>query len=313
MISLVAETNNEDSITLCNEDGCKKAIISGTHVEFSVSMYAPNSGLKGVDITGTGSGNVVISDTQNGVLVSGATGEVSFVANDLNDSNGSIRKVEVIGLGGDILFYGSGKSPISVSGAVRLSSKWYNSVHGLHVCRMADPNRLLLYWNRVRPAAGYNIYRYDPESRSYNKIVSLAGKSSRAWVDGSAQQGKTYRYRVAYYTYSASPIRKKRTGAMSYSVSGVTEHDTYGNALSVKVNKGKLKGSVGGSAKLTVSVIAAQGKRVVSGAVRWYTSNARVATVSPSGRVMFKGKGKCYVYAKAHDGINSRNVRVEVS
>jgi hypothetical protein len=79
-------------------------------------MYAPNSGLKGEDITGTGSGNVVISDTRKGVLVSGATGVVSFVANDQSGNEDSVRKVEAKSLGGGMLFSGSGRSPISGSG-----------------------------------------------------------------------------------------------------------------------------------------------------------------------------------------------------
>ena len=45
--------------------------------------------------------------------------------------------------------------------------------------------------------------------------------------------------------------------------------------------------------------------------VRWYSSNANVATVDRNGKVKAVGKGSCTVYAVANNGVRS-SVKVTV-
>jgi hypothetical protein len=54
------------------------------------------------------------------------------------------------------------------------------------------------------------------------------------------------------------------------------------------------------------------GKKLISGKIRWYSDNTKVATVSQGGKLKFKKKGVCYIWAKAHNGENSRKIRVSV-
>jgi uncharacterized protein YjdB len=63
---------------------------------------------------------------------------------------------------------------------------------------------------------------------------------------------------------------------------------------------------------LSAALTTAQGKTVLDGDVRWYSMDRKVATVDRDGRVTFRKKGTTYVYAKAHDGMNSRKVKVTV-
>jgi uncharacterized protein YjdB len=54
------------------------------------------------------------------------------------------------------------------------------------------------------------------------------------------------------------------------------------------------------------------GLRLYSGNVRWCSQNKKVATVSKNGTVKLRKKGTTYVYAKAHNGVNSRKIKVTV-
>jgi hypothetical protein len=131
---------------------------------------------------------------------------------------------------------------------------------------MDDPNALFLYWGKVKTAKGYVVYRYDSETQKYRKVATLKGKSNRTWVDRSASEGKTYRYKVAYYTRKKSG--KINVGKMSYNVSGITQHETCENVYKITVDKTKLSGKVGKTAKLTATLMTAQDKTALSSSVR---------------------------------------------
>lgn len=45
--------------------------------------------------------------------------------------------------------------------------------------------------------------------------------------------------------------------------------------------------------------------------LRYMTSNSKIATVNSSGKVTAKGKGTCYIYAFAHNGV-SKQVKITV-
>jgi len=45
--------------------------------------------------------------------------------------------------------------------------------------------------------------------------------------------------------------------------------------------------------------------------LRYLSTNKKVATVSKAGKVTGKGKGTCYVYAYAHNGV-AKKVKVSV-
>jgi uncharacterized protein YjdB len=108
------------------------------------------------------------------------------------------------------------------------------------------------------------------------------------------------------YIGSASPVLHAITG-------GYTSR--WCNARSVKLNKSSLTLKVGRSKTLKATV-----KGVKSGRellkhvklVRYYSSDADVATVSSSGKVKAVGKGKCTIYAIANNGVRA-SVKVKVN
>ena len=94
---------------------------------------------------------------------------------------------------------------------------------------------------------------------------------------------------------------------------GYTNHEC--NTRSVTLNRTRLVLKAGRSARLKATL-----KGVKSGMkqvdhvrkVRWYSTDANVATVDANGRVKAVGKGSCTVYAIANNGVrNSAKVEVK--
>ncbi|SKA67581.1 Ig-like domain (group 2) [Eubacterium uniforme] len=52
-------------------------------------------------------------------------------------------------------------------------------------------------------------------------------------------------------------------------------------------------------------------KVILSKKIRWYCSNKRVLKINnKKGKMKALKKGKCYIWAKAHNGINSKKIKV---
>lgn len=68
----------------------------------------------------------------------------------------------------------------------------------------------------------------------------------------------------------------------------------------------------GKSFRLKATLVTTKGKTLVSKKIRWYSSNNKIAKVSKSGKVTCKKKGTCYIWEKAHNGKNSKKIKVKV-
>ena len=107
------------------------------------------------------------------------------------------------------------------------------------------------------------------------------------------------------YIGSASPVLHAITG-------GYTSR--WCNARSVKLNKSSLTLKVGRSKTLKATVKGVKsGRKLLKHVklVRYYSSDANVATVSRSGKVKAVSKGKCIIWAIANNGVRAR-VKINV-
>jgi hypothetical protein len=262
-----------------------------------------------VSVSGNASGRIEVVDTKTaeGVSVFGTTGPVTLELSDY--SKDKETSFDVIGVTNPFhvrgLFDG-----ITLEGAVRLPSKTYKVVKSLRARTVPDPSSILVYWAKVRGASGYVLYRQDRATGKYVRLATLPGKRNRAYIDGGLAPSTEYRYKVTPYKYKGG---KKRSLKRSYWVSAATPGGATDNAASVALSRKKVgvKG-VGDSFRLRATVKAAAGKVPVSSKVRWVSTDGKVVKVSKSGRIKAKAKGVAYVYAKAHDGINSARVKVRV-
>ena len=104
--------------------------------------------------------------------------------------------------------------------------------------------------------------------------------------------------------------RKTYIGKPSPEVHAITGGYTskYCNARSVRLNRSGLTMKVGGSKTLRASVEKVKsGKKLVNhvAKVRYYSSNANVATVDKNGRVSAVAKGRCTIWAIAPNGVRT--------
>ena len=90
----------------------------------------------------------------------------------------------------------------------------------------------------------------------------------------------------------------------------------YTNAKSVTVKKAKVSLKKGKTYKISAKVNKVKKNKKLMpkshvATLCYLTSNAKVATVSKSGKITAKGVGSCTIYAVAHNGV-SKQIKVTV-
>jgi len=170
---------------------------------------------------------------------------------------------------------------------------------------------MFLSWNQVIRAKSYVVYRHSPVKNEYIKVAVRNGRGSNYYNIPNADSKIGYKYKVI--AKNKANGKGKNVCKISYPVWAVAAGNTKGNVKEIITSKVSLKGGVGKNTLLKASVKTGTGKRVLSRNIRWYSSNRRVARVGKkNGKVFFKKKGRCYIWAKAHNGKNSKKIVVTV-
>ena len=172
---------------------------------------------------------------------------------------------------------------------------------------------LKIAWTKVKGAEGYDIFFAKCNRHFKLKKTVSAAESCAVRFKGLDKRESYKAYVRAWkkvdgkktYIGKASPQVHAITG-------GYTNHEC--NARSVKLNKTRLTLKAGRSAALKAKL-----KGVKSGMklldhvakVRFYSTNANVATVDDGGKVTAVGQGSCTIYAIANNGVRSK-VKVNV-
>ena len=183
---------------------------------------------------------------------------------------------------------------------------------------------LRLKWSKVSGADGYIIYKYNNDEKAYKRHKTINNKNTVEFVDVVGER-TTARYKVSAYQQSG---KRKLVGKQSYPVRARTYRQG-----DKKVNAGQVRARIAGeyydkkagtdlayyetiklSATMKPGIFSkAKDKKSLSEKVRWYSSNPNIATVNKDGVVKAKAKkGKCYVYAMAHNGKKSNKIAVHV-
>lgn len=181
-------------------------------------------------------------------------------------------------------------------------------------------------WNRVKSAAGYDIYLAKCGSKG-----KLAQKKYLAkTVKDSAKAGSvTFKkvggkkpvtskgYKAKVRAYKMVNGKKKYLSSSPTMHFVNTKNAKYTNAKKVSVSKSKVALKAGKSKKVAAAVTKAKtAKKLLQAShvakVRWCSTNKAVATVSKSGTIKAKKAGICTVYAVAANGTKAK-VKVAVS
>jgi len=178
---------------------------------------------------------------------------------------------------------------------------------------------LILRWGKVKQAQGYDVFfaRCNNNCKKtkckYLKTVK-AGKPLKCVVK-KLKKGKAYKFYIKAWVKKNG---KKKYIVKSPSVHAYTANQTkkYTNVKKVKIKKTKIVLKKGKKKKIKAKIIKYNKKKKLMGKghgpkLRYMSSDKRIATVSKSGKIKAKKKGKCNIYVFAING-SIKTVKVTV-
>ena len=169
-----------------------------------------------------------------------------------------------------------------------------------------------LSWNKVKDADGYVIYGAPCNTKGkINKLKVLSiikDNSKTAYTAQGLKKGTYYKYYIKAYKLVDG---KKVYLAKSKVIHVTTTGGKYGNAKAVKVNKTSVSLKAGKKFTIKASMVKKDKKISRHAAIKYESSNSKVASVSSKGVITAKGKGTCYIYVYAQNGVYKK-VKVTV-
>lgn len=303
--SVIAE--NVDSIIVKYNNNSSYIKVYGKNIPVRIDTDSVLDDDFLIDIDGRGT-NVEMKNSKRGIELSNLKGTFSYENDDLKFNKNSRKSFRLLPTKNKIRIKNPVSRNLKVTGAILYSKKISKKVEGIHVIPVSKTSQALSF-NKVKKAKGYVIYRLKENGETEQAAV-LKGQDSTVWVDKKIPEGERRAYVIAFYTEKDG---KKIYAKNSYEVSGVAYSKKKGNATKVSLNKtGRIKLKVGKSVKLKAKVKGEKGKKLLSRKVRWYSKKKSVAIVTAKGKVTALKKGTCKIYAKAHNGENSKSVTIRV-
>jgi len=213
------------------------------------------------------------------------TGSTDGDPKDSGSVAGTEKKIKAIKNDGDLA--GSGFRPLCLS-----SKKVTNT-------------SIKLNWKKVSGADGYIIYGNRCGAKYAMKKLATLSASKTAWTYKKLKKGTHYKFLILAYKVKNNA---KQVKATSRTIHMATSGGKVGNYKAVKLNKTKVTLKKGKFFTLKATPVAADKKKKVKkhAAVRYESTNKKIASVSKAGKITAKKKGTCYVYAYAQNGVSKR-------
>ena len=167
---------------------------------------------------------------------------------------------------------------------------------------------LKLAWTKVAGADGYDIF-FTKCGKGFRLKKTVGASESRVVRFRGLDKRESYKgYVRAWKRVGGQKIYIGKASPQVHAISGgYTNHAC--NTRSVKLNRTRLTLKVGRSSTLKAKLKGVKpGMKVVQHVrkVRFYSTNANVATVDDDGRVTAVAKGSCTIYAIANNGVRSK-------
>lgn len=306
--SVLVTLNDEASVVI---DMIKKRVeISGISQKFSCEICM-NANDIWYTLDGFLSEKTVLEDKDDSLLTSGICGKTDVSICDM-EKEIYMENKDYYFLDGDNSLYIKNGTPY-VENAIKLNNKSSKKLEGLYVRPINNDKEMLLTWMKVKKANSYIVYKYDNEKNKYKKVVTLNGNDNNCYSEPIINN-EIYRYKVV--AKKKKNGKGKRVCNVSYEVWAVPEQNEKSNATAVTLKNYKkivLKKDSAKSFKLKRKGAKAiySSKMILSKKIRWYCSNKRVLKINnKKGKMKALKKGKCYIWAKAHNGINSKKIKV---
>ena len=191
-------------------------------------------------------------------------------------------------------------------------------VSGTLLARMtAKGNKsLVLTWSKVKGAEGYDIFFTGCGTTLKNKVVrKIKGNKTFTWTKKKLSKGKKYKaYVKAWVKKDGKKTYVKKSPAVhAFTANG---NKKYTNPKSITVKKKKITLKAGKSYTIKTKINKIDEKKSLmkethGAALRYCSSNTKIARVSSKGKITAKAPGKCKVYVYAINGV-SKTIRVTV-
>ena len=192
-------------------------------------------------------------------------------------------------------------------------------VSGTLLARMTakGSKSLMLTWSKVKGAEGYDIFFTGCGTTLKDKVVKkMKGNETFTWTKKKLVKGKAYK---AYVKAWVKNDGKKTYVKKSPSVHALTANGNqkYTNPKSITVQKKKITIEAGKSFTIKVKINKIDKTKSLlkdahGPALRYRSSNTKIAAVSSEGKITAKTPGKCKVYVYAINGV-SKTITVMVT
>ena len=147
--------------------------------------------------------------------------------------------------------------------------------------------------------------------KNYKKISAVKASGKRAFVHKKLKTDRAYKYYIAAYKMEDG---KKQYIAKSPNIHVAMKYEKRTNVKKITVNKAKVTLRPKNKFQIRAKTVLWNKKKKVLKhveALRYYTENKKVATVSKKGKITAKGKGTCTVYVIANNGV-AKKIKVKV-
>lgn len=165
---------------------------------------------------------------------------------------------------------------------------------------------LVLTWNKVEGAEGYDIFFVRCGNTFGKKTKTIKGNERFTWTKKGLNKQSAYKAVVkAYVTVDGKKTYVKTSPTVHAYTSGGTKSYTNVQGVTVKKTSVSLKAGKTHTIKASVTKLNQNKKPMPSGhgsQLRYVSSNKKVAKVSKTGVITAKAKGSCTIYAIAING-----------
>lgn len=254
-------------------------------------------------------GTITFKDTPEGVVVRGLSGMIDVALNDFSLSETGRATGTYYTFGQDLLIKKNGIKLI-LPGTMELKSqKTTKTLKNIRIKPINNNKEMLLTWSPVEKAAIYKVYRYDYAKKKYIYVTSLEKSDVCCYGISNIVKDTKYKYAVRAYSYNKTKRKYKALGKR-VAVMAVSGDSVKGNVSKVKLKKKTIKAKVGKKVKIKYTLKVDGKKKPISKKLTWYTSNKKIATFK-KGKLVLKKKGKCKIYAMAHNGVVSKTIKIK--
>ena len=195
-------------------------------------------------------------------------------------------------------------------GIVTLYAQWKLPYALLSKMTAKGKRSLVLSWNKIDDVDGYDMFfsrcNNSGKDTTCKKVKTIKGNKTFKWTKLGLKKGKAYKAYVKAWVM--------KNGKKSYVKTSPTVHaytsggnKKYTNAKSVTVRNKIVSLKKGKAYKIKASVNKLDKSKKLMPSwhahkLRYISSNKKVVTVSKTGKITVKGKGKCKVYVLAVNG-----------